>query len=202
VYLLFLATGSLCLLVCNKGDVVLWLNQNSSELFDTFFQSITHLGEGFLFVVPILVALFIRYRLALTGAIAFALTGIFCFLCKHIIFSGMPRPNSFFNNEELVNLIPDFDYHCQNSFPSGHTTTAFAMFFFTALIVNKKWCSVLCIVLAILVALSRVYLLQHFFVDVFVGSLIGVVSVLMACAWINKYASKYPVLEKSVKRRA
>lgn len=194
---MFLSFGLLCLLGCNKGDLVLWFNQNSNIFLDGFFLVTTQIGLGALFAIPILLSLFVRYQYTLTGAIAFIFTGILSYLFKKILFKGLPRPTAFFTNGELTNLIPGFDYHAHNSFPSGHTMTAFAMLLFIALLVNKKWCSLLAIFLAILVALSRVYLLQHFFADVYVGSILGVFSVLIAYIIVNRYfVQKYPTLQQ------
>lgn len=200
IYSAFLGAGFLCLLFCKKGDMVIWFNENSCSFLDRFFITITQIGLGALFVVPIIVALFVRYKYALTGAIAFIFTGVLSYLFKKILFKGLPRPTAFFSNGELSNLIQNFDYHTHNSFPSGHTMTAFAMLLFITLMVNKKWCSLLAICLAILVALSRVYLLQHFFVDVYVGSILGVISVWIAYAIVNRYlVQKYPTLQQGLK---
>lgn len=180
--------------------MVLWFNENSTRFFDGFFLLVTQLGLGVLFVVPIIATLFVRYKHALTGTIAFIFTGILTYLFKKVLFKGLPRPTAFFKNGELINLIPNFDYHSHNSFPSGHTMTAFAMLLFIALVVNKKWCSLVAICLAILVALSRVYLLQHFFIDVYVGSILGIISVLVAYVIVNRYlVQKYPILQQGLK---
>lgn len=179
---------------------MLWFNENSNDFLDYFFIVNTQLGLGALFVIPIIAALFVYYQYALIGTIGFIFTGFLSYLFKKILFKGLPRPTAFFTNGELSNLIPGFDYHTHNSFPSGHTMTAFAMLLFITLLVNRKWCSILTICLAILVALSRVYLLQHFFVDVYVGSILGVISVLIAYAIVNRYlVQKYPTLQRSLK---
>ena len=57
------------------------------------------------------------------------------------------------------------------SFPSGHATTAFAAAVATAILVPRlRWPALL---LAALVALSRVYLGVHFPLDVLAGALLG-----------------------------
>lgn len=64
--------------------------------------------------------------------------------------------------------------YSQNSFPSGHSTSAFCLFFCLCIISPKVWQKIFFFCLAILIGFSRVYLSQHFFEDIYVGSIIGV----------------------------
>jgi len=61
-----------------------------------------------------------------------------------------------------------------HSFPSGHSATAFAFCFCIAFFVKKRIIQFFLFILAFLIGFSRVYLSQHFFVDVLFGSLIGI----------------------------
>lgn len=61
------------------------------------------------------------------------------------------------------------------SFPSGHTQSAVGTFGSIAATCKKKWLRVVCIVLAVLVGLSRMYIGVHTPADVLVGALISVV---------------------------
>ena len=62
-----------------------------------------------------------------------------------------------------------------SSFPSGHTMSAFAVFSLLAFFASHSKRQIFLFVsLAILVAASRVYLIQHFVADVWMGSLLGV----------------------------
>jgi membrane-associated phospholipid phosphatase len=72
--------------------------------------------------------------------------------------------------------MEDFNYNAgSNSFPSGHTLSAFALYGFLAFSSkNKTVSTVLLLALAVLVAISRVYLLQHFLQDILMGSVLGV----------------------------
>ena len=74
-----------------------------------------------------------------------------------------------------------------NSFPSGHTVTAFsAAIVILYLTKNKNW-SILLFIVALAVGYSRMYLSEHFFEDVIVGSVIGV---LITICWISFIESK------------
>jgi membrane-associated phospholipid phosphatase len=92
-----------------------------------------------------------------------------------VVFPGRLRPMGIFENKGLsIHLVDGVTIHVANSFPSGHTISAFSLALVLALYLkNKYWGGILCFC-AILVAYSRMYLFQHFCVDIFVGSMLGV----------------------------
>ena len=96
-------------------------------------------------------------------------------LFKRVLYAGEPRPKLFFKGIYELYFVPGESVHQINSFPSGHTATAFGLFFMAALIASNNSLKLLYFVAALLVALSRIYLSQHFLVDIYFGSLIGVV---------------------------
>ena len=63
-YTLFLFLGSLLLLIFEKGEIFLWINQHHHPVLDQFFKYITYLGDGILF--PLLIIIFLFVRLAYT----------------------------------------------------------------------------------------------------------------------------------------
>ncbi|NJK82534.1 MAG: phosphatase PAP2 family protein [Saprospiraceae bacterium] len=102
---------------------------------------------------------------------------IIAFITKSMF--KQPRPAKFFqslNRLDEVNLIAGVDvYYGFNSFPSGHTMSAFAISTFLMLCFPQKWgLSLLLFALAALTALSRMYLGHHFLQDVYLGALLGV----------------------------
>ena len=64
--------------------------------------------------------------------------------------------------------------------PSGHTTLAFAGLWSLALLWNKRWLSVILIILAGLIGLSRLAINAHFLGDIIFSIYVGVLSVYWA----------------------
>ncbi|WP_333820661.1 phosphatase PAP2 family protein [Ohtaekwangia sp.] len=169
VILLLLFTSAILI---DKGDDVLWINGHHSPWLDLFFRTITNLGDGAIFVPIIILALFIRFRYAIIGLIASIAHGLIVSLFKHVFFPGMERPKNFLHND-LLYFVPGVEVHGTNSFPSGHTATAFCAALFLAFITRNKVIGTFTLLLAFLVGYSRIYLAQHFLVDVAAGAIIG-----------------------------
>lgn len=179
-YMLFIVFGLIAVLWFSKGDIVLLLNQNSTNRLDLFFMNYTHLGLGIMFLFVFIAMLFVRFFYAIVSVYNLILNGILTYLFKQVFFHGIPRPTKYFDQSQFYHLINGFDYHSNNSFPSGHTLTAFAIATFLAIVIrNKNW-SALLFFYALLVGISRMYLLQHFFIDIYVGSALGLLSTFLA----------------------
>ncbi|HZF99378.1 MAG TPA: phosphatase PAP2 family protein, partial [Chitinophagales bacterium] len=91
-------------------------------------------------------------------------------------------------------------YH--NSFPSGHTMTAFALFFLVAQLVKQKAWGLGFAGGAIAVGMSRVYLLKHFFLDVCIGGSIGIAIGLLVHFVVMPVAEKwnYKLTHRGIQR--
>ena len=174
VQFVFVFSISILLLNQTKTDAQLLANDYHSSFFDYVFYILTHSVEFWgCLIIYLLVAIFKNYKFAIIGLATYAISGLVTQLLKRNVFSEFKRPTV---NIENLRLIPDFFEYEQNqnfSFPSGHTTVAFSIFIFMTLMVkNKKW-GILFGVSACLVAYSRVYLSQHYFIDILAGSIIG-----------------------------
>jgi membrane-associated phospholipid phosphatase len=55
---------------------------------------------------------------------------------------------------------------------------------------KNKYVTGLFMIIAILVGISRIYLLQHFFVDIYFGSIIGFLNGIFVFTWIASTALK------------
>ena len=185
VYYLFLVIGIFVLILCNKGDFLLWLNAHHNPGSDFFFKYWTHLGDGLVFAF--LGILFIMTSYYNTIVLIFAVISqtIIVQGLKRFVFDDVVRPKLFFEDFDAIYQVPGVEIHASNSFPSGHTATAFTVAVLLSLLIKNKYWTSLLMALAILVGLSRVYLLQHFFIDIYFGSLIGFFNVLIIYSFME-----------------
>ncbi|HAI75167.1 MAG TPA: PA-phosphatase [Microscillaceae bacterium] len=178
-----------------KGTLELWWNQRHQPWLDATMPYLTHLGDGIFFSLVILLLLFVSYYKALVAALSFGLTGLIVQALKRTVFADVPRPKAFFGEQADLHFALSKDLvHCCHSFPSGHSTSAFAVFFLLAYFSRQQpaW-GLLWFALALVASLSRIYLLQHFFVDTYFGALLGV-----GLTWlVVYYAEQSPRLGKN-----
>lgn len=185
-----------------KGDAVLYLNQQHNNFLNPLFAYTTNLGDGIFYAIVVIVLLvFISFYEAILAGLCFGLTSAMAQIVKKLIFTDAPRPKLFFEEQNIpIHFVEGVTVHAHNSFPSGHTTTAFSVFFLLAWLINRKFWSLIFLFLAILAGISRVYLVQHFLVDTFFGAFLGT-SITALVIWIfEKYLpkEKYPKLERKL----
>ncbi|MEO9022687.1 MAG: phosphatase PAP2 family protein, partial [Ginsengibacter sp.] len=163
---------------------------------DYIFRAFTILGDG-LFIIGLAVILFIfRKRfLSLMIIAAYGLSGIPVQIIKS--FFDAPRPALFLKGLNYSHFVEGVTLHNYNSFPSGHTASAFALAVILAVGVKNKRYGLLFLCLAALVGYSRIYLSQHFMEDVLVGSLIGVLTGVATYLFLEKWIRKMTEKEKS-----
>jgi len=176
-------------LIVPKGTVELWVNNYHFTVLDYFFKIITYLGHGTTAVIiGIILLLFNYYRTIIFVSAIILNTAIIQGLMKNWLFKDIKRPKAFFNDDIVLNFVDGVSVHTQHSFPSGHTGLAFVIFLFLASIAPKRYYLPLFFI-AIITAFSRVYLLQHFFMDIYVGSIVGSVSVIVTIFLFNRYSN-------------
>lgn len=177
LFLIYLIIGGISLLLLEQGDLLIYFSENRHPFLNTFFKYGTKLAEEWAFLGITFLFLFIRLRYALLIPIIALLVTIVSFLGKS--FFQHPRPMTFykqlgiFQDIELVEGV--YVIKGLTSFPSGHTMAGFALFALVAFCIRlKKGMAVLLLFLAITVGLSRIYLVQHFLKDIYLGSILGV----------------------------
>ncbi|RXK50760.1 phosphatase PAP2 family protein [Aquirufa rosea] len=175
-------------LAFSRFDQVRWINEAHQPIFDVVFRALTSLGEVILALVFALFLFFKRKKWVLPYLASYLLSTLITQGLKHSIFAGCLRPYAYFRNEAYDwYTVPGVFINEFNSMPSGHTAAAWFMFFWMALFLNKPIGAVLMGLLASGVALSRVYLFQHFPIDTAVGAFIGLLSsMLFYCLFVVK----------------
>ena len=172
-----------------KLQTHLMLNGYHTPVMDTIFKYITVLGEGFPTYFGILLLIWSRrYGLfiLLSQGLTFIITQILKFAFAH------PRPATYFEQmgADLPDTVPGVSLRrAMNSFPSGHTSAAFAFFTCLALMTPRKWAP-LWMTAGWAVAYSRIYLSQHFLEDILLGSVIGMISTCVMYILMNQYFTK------------
>ena len=192
---LFIVLGGLFLLFTEKGAIILFFSENRSSWANLFFRSVTHLGEAPAFIIAAIIALFYQARYALAiGGTGLAVMGI-SFGLKALF--AIDRPAAFFRKTALIdqiNLVDGVVLHSgATSFPSGHTMAAFALYSLLAFLLPKRpGYATAFFILAFFVGLSRVYLVQHFWQDVYAGALTGVLIGMAAYAIQERFRLSVP----------
>ena len=164
----------LAALSISKGQDVIWINSRHTLFLNAFMIFITQLGAGLLFLPLLIALLFVRLRYSLLTLSIWIGHGIICAILKRSFFGYLKRPKELLGND-LLYFVPNVDVHSFFSFPSGHTATIFCLAFLLSLLIRKRIASFVFLLIALLVAYSRIYLLQHFLVDVAGGAVIAVV---------------------------
>jgi len=82
------------------------------------------------------------------------------------------------NQNLKVPLVDGVEMHSRYSFPSGHTTSVFALFTLFSFFLKKRRYAIVLFISCLLISFSRIYLSQHFLEDVLAGSLVGIFSAL------------------------
>lgn len=171
-----------------KEESHLMINNFHSDISDFIFKYITYLGDGVLFAILIFVFLFVRLKWSLFLFFSAIFTLLTVFISKKYVFHGIPRPFKYFEGTKVLHLVDGVEMYTMHTFPSGHTITAFAIFMILIFLVKNKFLKTLFVHMAILVGFSRVYLSQHFMIDVFFGAIIGVCIAVLSCVLVDNMA--------------
>jgi membrane-associated phospholipid phosphatase len=190
-YFVFLCFGAVLIAINSKGATHLEFNSLHAAFFDVFFTYVTYLGDGLTALLAVIILLTVKFRYALFVGLANIISTLFTQLLKHTLFSDVVRPRKFFEGVHDLYLVSGVNTHLYHSFPSGHSTCAFSLYFALALLVKNKILKFALFLIALLIGYSRIYLSQHFLEDVYAGSLIGVIFTAITFLYFkdNKHSS-------------
>jgi membrane-associated phospholipid phosphatase len=188
---LLLVLAMIILLSTEKLTLHLQINSwvNSNNALDLFFKYITYLGDGLLILILSCLILFFNIRLGLALLVSYGLASLISSTLKHWVFPNMNRPFYIFQWEDShpLKLVEGVDMYIHNSFPSGHATAAFVFFMTLSFFLKSKIAKVTCVCIAGITAFSRVYLSQHFLMDITAGAILGSgIAILIAYLFLYK----------------
>ncbi len=155
-------------------------------ILDTIVPIITKLGDGGIFWIITAVVMIIFKNTRKTG-LTVGIALLLGFIIGNLILKnaiGRIRPYDLCPNIKLlVPALSDF------SFPSGHTLASFEAA--TVLLIRDKRFGIPAIILASLIALSRLYLYVHYPTDVLAGIILGVTIAILSCKFTDRLYSKF-----------
>jgi membrane-associated phospholipid phosphatase len=193
-YVSIIIVCSIILIIKSKSDIHIWSDQHHTAFFDIFFKIITNLGDGTFIVILSILLLFWRVNVGMLVFSTYAISGILVQILKRIVHA--PRPKLYFEGIYDLHFVEGVKIYTTNSFPSGHSASAFALFLCFALLTKNRWLQAVLCFAAAMVAYSRIYLSQHFLIDVVVGSAFGVIIAIVCAFLINN--NKIEWLQKPI----
>ena len=162
-------------------QILHWFESLHNPITNPIMYGITSLGNGGIFWIILAAAMLLifpkKYRkVGLSMAIALILSLI---LCNGIMKHLWARPRAFWVEgqnfvvgDQFENLYGIFQSIHDYSFPSGHSSASFAAA--TAIFMWRKKEGTAALILAALIAVSRLYLTVHYPSDVLVGTITGI----------------------------
>jgi membrane-associated phospholipid phosphatase len=209
--LILLVVLGLALIYVPKDELHLFLCDRHTHARDIFYRYYTHVAEWLPYVVCVLLLLFGRVGVGVMASTAMLLSTLFTQIVKHIVVA--PRPLTWFAEhfpDIQLPVVEGVKMNLWYSFPSGHTTSFFALAFVLS-IVSTNYLSaqrsnsetvcqsnglsaiavqVLLFALATLGAYSRIYLSQHFAFDIFGGIVSGLTAGIISYAVFYRFEDK------------
>ncbi len=175
------------------------LHRLGGSFFTPFFEFISELGHGGipLIILSLILMLFRRTRRYGTAMLFGLAIGALITNCFLKILIARPRPYSdetknFFGIDLYQEhwLLVGQNIESDKSFPSGHTTAAFAAM--TAVfLTGKKSISWTAYIFAVLMAIARIYLVVHFASDVLGGIIVGIAGGILGTLLAKKLPEAY-----------
>lgn len=158
-------------------------NSLSNPLLDEIMKFITHLGSGGFIWIAVTVVMLAKKNTRKTGVKMAVSLLLSLLLCNIILKPLVDRVRPY----EAVNVDIIIGKPSGASFPSGHSSSSFAAA--VTLLRSRSRGALAAVILAALIAFSRLYLYVHYPSDVLCGALLGT-AIAFAADWIVNKAYK------------
>lgn len=190
-WLVFLVAGLVFLLIAGKAGAHLFISGHWSDTADHVFKFMTWFGDGVAYVIFCLLLFAWHRGTGLITSVSCVVASLITQLLKQFVFEDAVRPLTWFHQNgmhTLIREVPFVENAYFNSFPSGHTTAAFAFFCSLSILARRHpLLQTGFFLLAAGVGYSRMYLSQHFLADVLAGSLIGTGTAVLVVYLAQRY---------------
>jgi membrane-associated phospholipid phosphatase len=133
----------------------------------------------------------------------FVLAAALCNIAPALLIQGIksfvaaPRPLEYYKLEisrdpAWLHIRDHWPRLFHRSFPSGHSGCIFSLCCFISMILPKGWtrAGLVLFFVAIVVAYSRMYLAAHFYLDIFVGSMLGTIGTMFCFALMRRWSNQ------------
>lgn len=157
--------------------VFLFLNRDFGTIADTVLLGLTYLAEGWMWIpYLIIVGWFFKKDKAII-IYSFAVSTLLTQIPKLLLFPNITRPIASGIAPNLMHTVNGVTMHQLSSFPSGHTATAFTIFLLTIYLFDRTKMILIGLLYAMLCGYSRIYLGQHFPMDVGGGIIVAIMTI-------------------------
>jgi len=171
-------------ILLGRENLFLSLNTNLGWWPDQFFSLLTQLAEGWIWI-PYLIIVFGWFKKDFIFILLNFLTStLLTQIPKNYIWPDVNRPIASGIPLSKIHTVTGVEVHTYNSFPSGHTATAFSLLFLTVYFFPNKKVFWIAAFYAIASAYSRVYLGQHFPIDL-AGGIIAAILSFQLSIWLR-----------------
>lgn len=160
--------------------VFLWFNRDLGMIADNVFNFFSHLAEGWIWI-PYFILLFGWFKKdAIFMLLNFLISTLLTQIPKNFIWANVSRPMASGIPHDQIHTVKGVEMHLWNSFPSGHSATAYTLFLVTVYFFPKRSVLVVGALYAMACGYSRVYLGQHFPMDVAGGITVALLTILIS----------------------
>ncbi len=201
---------SICLIIIGifgfiifmKGneDLFLFINQKLNPALGQAARLFSLLGESWVMAGLLVLSFKMPFRQTLLVGFTWLSAAIHSWIFKLWLCKGWPRPFEFYSQKGIVlNLVDGVKLHHWNTFPSGHTLTAFSIVFLIRALYPKlpSQFTYLAILLASFCGFSRIILVQHWPMDVLGGMVLGC-SAALSAQWLHNRFLQETAFSKSL----
>ena len=172
-----------------EADFLLALQNIRTPFLDVLMKGATLLGEHGIVSILLGIILIMIAKTRKTGIEVLLSVALAFIVANLIVKNAVARVRPY---DAYAFLVPAVTKPHDFSFPSGHTVNAFAAA--VAVFLNHKKIGIVALILAALVAFSRLYVGVHYPTDVLTGAAIGIIFAILVHYLI------YPACEKGIRK--